>query len=292
MANEISHRAALNSALDQSEIVVAPGIFDMLSVRAASEFDFKALYLTGYGVSASLLGKPDAGVATYTDFVGRISALRAITNLPLIADGDTGFGGLYNVQQTVLGYERAGASAIQIEDQEFPKRCGHTRGRRVVPTEDMVDKIKVAAQARRHLDFLIIARTDARTEHGLDEALSRADQFLGAGADILFVESPQSEKEIETIASRFKQAKLLINMVPGGHTPILPPTDLQAMGYDIVIQPTFALGVAAAALKTAYGQLAKGDTSLNTTTDYLDIEQLSQMIGFEDVWNLDDTFSK
>src|SRR5690606_24997352 len=172
---------------------------------------FNALYMTGYGVVASYLGLPDAGLASYTDMVGRVRQIARGTTTPLIADGDTGYGGLLNVDFTVRGYEEAGAQAVQIEDQEYPKKCGHTPGRRVVPIADAVRRIKVASEARSSKDFHIIARTDARTALGLDEALRRGEAFLKAGADILFIESPESEAEMEKIGRSF-DVPLVANM--------------------------------------------------------------------------------
>jgi len=186
----------LRQRLQRPGLVVAPGVHDMVSLRLADALGFDALYMTGFGTVASHLGLPDAGLATYTDMVGRVRQMATQARTPLIADGDTGYGGLLNVQHTVQGYEAAGAQAIQLEDQEVPKKCGHTPGRRVVPMADMVRKIEVAVASRRSRDFLIIARTDARTAHGLDEALRRAEAYARAGADVLFVESPENEDEM------------------------------------------------------------------------------------------------
>ena len=199
-------RADLRTRLRAKELLVAPGVFDGISARIADQMGFEALYMTGYGTVASHLGLPDAGIATYSDMVGRVEVIADGTTTPLIADGDTGYGGLLNVQYTVRGYEAAGAVAIQLEDQEFPKKCGHMLGRRVVPIEDMVDKVKVAVASRESSDFLIIARTDARTTLGLDEALRRAEAYAKAGADILFVESPESVEEMRTIGRDFRSA--------------------------------------------------------------------------------------
>jgi len=175
-------RPNLRARLAQKDLLVAPGVFDGISAKIADQMDFEALYMTGYGTVASHLGLPDAGIATYTDMVSRVAVIAGGSTTPLIADGDTGYGGLLNVQYTVRGYEAAGAIAIQLEDQEFPKKCGHMLGRRVVPIEDMVDKIKVATASRDDSNFLIIARTDARTTLGLDEALRRAEAYSKAGA--------------------------------------------------------------------------------------------------------------
>src|SRR5882757_541667 len=168
-----STAGAMRARLNATGLISAPGVYDMISARIAERMGFSALYMTGFGVVASYLGLPDAGLATYSDMVGRVSQICTIARTPLIADADTGYGGLLNVAHTVRGYIKAGAAGIQIEDQEFPKKCGHTPGRRVIATEDMVKKIKVATEAREDADFQIIARTDARTSLGLDEALRR-----------------------------------------------------------------------------------------------------------------------
>ncbi|HYF57842.1 MAG TPA: isocitrate lyase/PEP mutase family protein, partial [Burkholderiaceae bacterium] len=173
----VRQRTAFAERLARPGLIVAPGVHDMVSLRLADSFGFDALYMTGFGTVASHLGLPDAGIATYTDMAGRVRAMASMARAPLVADGDTGYGGLLNVHHTVRGYEAAGAAAIQLEDQEFPKKCGHTPGRRVIATEDMVRKIRVAAEARSSRDFLVIARTDARTSLGLDEALRRAEAY-------------------------------------------------------------------------------------------------------------------
>src|SRR5690606_28013292 len=200
----------LKALLAGGEFILAPGVFEMFSARIADRMGFKALYMTGYGVSASHLGLPDAGLVTYTDMVGRARTIAEGTTTPLIADADTGFGGLINIRQTVRGYEAAGVQAIQIEDQEMPKKCGHTPNRRVVPLPDMLRRIEVAVDARRHDDTLIIARTDARTGLGLDEAIRRGKAFAAAGADIVFIEAPESADEFRRIGESI-DAWLLAN---------------------------------------------------------------------------------
>lgn len=192
----------LNDVLERGEFVVAPGVFEMLSARIADRMGFRALYMTGYGISASYLGLADAGIATYTDMVSRARTIAEGIATPLIADADTGFGGLINVRHTVRGYEAAGVQAIQIEDQEMPKKCGHTPGRRVIPVDDMVRKIEVALDARTRQDTLIIARTDARTSLGLDEAIHRGKAYAKAGADIIFVEAPELRRSFGAWAAR------------------------------------------------------------------------------------------
>ena len=200
--------------------------------------------------------------------------------MPLIADGDTGYGGLLNVDRTVRGYQTAGAAGIQIEDQEFPKKCGHTEGRRVIEAADAVAKIRVAVAARDDADFLIVARTDARYTHGLDEALHRGEQFLEAGADILFVESPESLDELARIGETFKGAILLANMVEGGRTPFLSTAELAPLGFRIGLYPASGFLAAAGALQAVYARLAGGGTSVGADAPMLDFKAMNRLMGF------------
>ena len=274
---------SLKKRLSQPGLVIAPGVFDMVSLRLADTFGFDALYMTGFGTVASHLGLPDAGLATYSDMVGRVSAMAGMARTPLIADGDTGYGGLLNVRHTVQGYEAAGAAAIQLEDQEFPKKCGHTPGRRVIPMEDMVRKIRVAVEARRSPDFLIIARTDARTTLGLDEALRRAEAYAKAGADILFVESPETEEEMRTIGRQLDRP-LLANMVEGGRTPVLSREELESIGYKIAIFPVTALLAAVQSMQAVYEGFRSQGSSVATGVPLMPFADLTRLMGFEDVW--------
>jgi 2-methylisocitrate lyase-like PEP mutase family enzyme len=269
--------------LRAGEFLVAPGVFDMISARIADRMGFDALYLTGYGAVASLLGLPDAGLATYTEMLGRVTQIARGTRTPLLADGDTGYGGLLNVRHTVRGYEAAGAAGIQLEDQEFPKKCGHTPGRRVIPAEDMVKKIRVAVDSRTSADFLIIARTDARTALGLDEALRRGEAYARAGADVLFIESPESETEMIRIGKCF-DLPLLANMVEGGRTPLLPAARLREIGYRLAIFPATGFLAAAAALEAVYATLKRDGSSLGLPVPLYDFMAMSRLMGFEEVW--------
>ena len=280
----------LKTAIVSGDIVVAPGIYDMISALVADKMAFPALYVTGYGTVASYLGLPDAGLATYTDMIHRISTFASMTNTPIIADADTGYGGLLNVAHTVKGYEQAGVSAIQLEDQEFPKKCGHTPNRRVIPMEDMVRKIRVACDTRTSEDFLIIARTDARSGLGLDEALRRAEAYSRAGADILFVESPESEEEMIKICKTLDKP-ILANMVSGGRTPVLPAERLKEMGFSVVIQPTAGFLATAAALTKSYGELKEKGT-ITEKTDLYPFSEFNQLIGFPEVWAFDKRYAE
>jgi 2,3-dimethylmalate lyase len=281
--SQFSHacrRSQLAARLRQGDLVVAPGVFEMISAKMADRMGFDALYMTGYGTVASYLGLPDAGLASYTDMVNRVQQFTAITTTPMICDGDTGYGGLLNVMHTVRGYERAGACAIQLEDQEFPKKCGHMLGRRVVPAQQMVEKIRVAVESRSDPDFLIIARTDARTTLGLDEALRRADLYARAGADLLFVESPESVQEMETICRHF-DLPLVANMVEGGRTPVLSYEQLQQLGYGLAIFPATAFLAAGAAFESVYQGIKQTGSSQNGSVPLYGFDQFSGLMGFD-----------
>ena len=284
-------RARLKQRLQEPGLVVAPGVFDMVSLRLADSFGFDALYMTGYGTVASHMGLPDAGLATYSDMVGRVTAMAGMAKTPLIADADTGYGGLLNMRHTIQGYEAAGAAAIQLEDQEFPKKCGHTPGRRVIPMEDMVRKIQVAVDSRTDPNFLIIARTDARTTLGLDEALRRAEAYARAGADILFVESPESEEEMRRIGQSF-DVPLVANMVEKGRTPVLTRPELEALGYKIAIFPVTALLAGVQAMTQVYQQFKDTGSSANGPTPLYDFADLTQLMGFEDVWAFEKRYAE
>jgi 2,3-dimethylmalate lyase len=250
-------------------VLIAPGAYDALTARIAARAGAEAVYMTGFGVAGSLLGVPDIGIVTATEMIDRVRALvPAAAPAFLIADGDNGHGGAANVERMVRAYEQAGAAAIQLEDQVLPKRCGHMEGKEVVPMDEGAAKIRAAGAARASRDFLIIARTDARAIHGRDEACRRADAYLEAGADILFVEAPQSEQELRFIADRFKGVPLVANMVEDGKTPMLNATDLGAIGYRLVLFPITALLNAARTAERTYAALLKGkpDPTLERVT--------------------------
>ena len=282
----------LKATMKDGTFVVAPGIFDMISARVADGMGFSALYATGFGTVASHLGIADAGIATYSDMVSRVGLFARSCATPVIADADTGYGGLLNVRHTVLGYEAAGVAAIQIEDQEVPKKCGHTPGRRVIPTRDMCLKIEVAVEARRSDDFLIIARTDARTTLGLDEAIARGKAFAKAGADVVFIESPESEAEMVRIGQEV-DAKLLANMVEGGRTPLLPAARLKDIGYDIAIYPAVGFLAVAAATERVFGHLLKhGDSTGLPARETYGFGRMCELMGFPDVWDFEKRWAR
>lgn len=274
----------LRTALDAGPLAVAPGVFDMISAKVADGMGFPALYATGFGMVASNLGIADAGVATYSDMVGCAGRIAQGCATPVIADADTGYGGLLNVRNTVRGYEAAGVAAVQIEDQESPKKCGHTPGRRVIPAEEMALKIEVAVEARRSADLLIIARTDARTTLGLDEAIRRGVLYAAAGADVVFIESPESRDELARIGQEVPGRKL-VNNVEGGRTPVLPAEELQSFGFCLAIYPAVGFLAAAAAAERAYGHLRQaGDSNGVAAQDSYGFGRMCDLMGFPEVW--------
>ncbi len=273
----------LRGLLVPGRCLALPGVFDGISARVAGSLGFPALYMTGYGAVASALGAPDAGTATYTEMLDRVRCIAGCVSVPFLADGDTGYGGLLNVERTVRGYAAAGAAGIQLEDQEFPKKCGHTEFRRVIPMADAVHKVRVAVEARPDREFLIAARTDARYAHGLDEALRRAEGFLEAGADILFVESPESLEELRRVGETFRGATLLANMVEGGRTPYLSTDELAGMGFTVALFPATGFLAAAHALRAAYSHLQAAGIGTGGEASLLPFSEMNRLMGFERV---------
>lgn len=279
-------KVMLDQRLTRGEFICAPGVFDLISAKIADEMNFPALYMTGYGTVASNLGLPDAGIASYSQMVERVERISSMANTPLIADGDTGYGGLLNVDQTVKGYEQAGAAAIQLEDQEFPKKCGHTPNRKVIPCDEMVTKIKVALAARTSPRFLIIARTDARANYGLDEAISRGQAFADAGADVVFIEAPESVDELKEIGLSIDKP-LMANMVDGGKTPLLSVNELKDLGYQIAIFPCTAFLAMGAAVQAVYKTIAENGSTRDFSLPLYDFENFSKLMGFDRVWEFE-----
>jgi len=287
MANPI-----LRQMLNKGDFFVVPGMQDMIATAVANKVGFPIVYGTGYWLTASSLGMPDAGLASYTQMLDRMATLVQTSNAAVIADADTGYGGLLNVAHTVKGYERAGVTAIQIEDQEFPKKCGHTPFKRCVPVEDMVEKIKVAAETREDKEnFLIIARTDARAADGVDAALRRLEAYDKAGADILFFEAPQSEAEMREACAAFKKP-MMANMADGGKTPILPAAQLADIGYDFAIYPSMTSLVAAAAMEQALRQLKEQGLSQSPDIPLFDFTEFCKLIGFQQVWDFEKRWAR
>jgi carboxyvinyl-carboxyphosphonate phosphorylmutase len=280
----------LRSLLARRKILVAPGAYDGLSARIIESSGFEAVYVTGYGLSASVLGKPDTGLLTQTEMVSRIAAIAEAVSLPVIADGDTGYGNAVNVFRTVREYEKAGAACIQLEDQVAPKKCGHMLGREVIPAQEMAGKIRAACDARRNDDFLIMARTDARTAHGIEEALERGKLYEEAGADILFIESPETVEEMKRITSSFR-VPVLANMVEHGRTPFLNVGELEEIGYDIAIFPVGPLYAAAKALQNVLGTLKRSGSTAGCVDRMIPFGEFNELMDLDAVREMEKKYS-
>jgi len=249
----------LRRMLNEPGIIVAPGAYDGISARLIERHGFKAVYMTGAGTAASALGQADLGLTTLTEMATHAGHIASCISLPLIADADTGYGNPLNVIRTVREYERAGVAALHLEDQVFPKKCGHIAGKAVIPMKEFAEKIRAAAENRTDPDFVIIARTDARAVNGIDDAIERGLRYREAGADVIFVEAPTSREEIERVAREIK-APLLSNQVPGGKTPGLTVTELEKLGYKMVIFPVVSLMSATLAIESALTKLKEHGT--------------------------------
>lgn len=257
---------------------MAPGAFNALSAKIIEQAGFEAVYMTGYGASADLLGVPDYGLLTLTEMANHASRLAEAVNIPLIADGDTGYGNVINVRRTIREYEKAGVAAIHIEDQVMPKRCGHMEGKQLIDAREFAKKIEAAVEARTDPDFVIIARTDARAVMGLDEAIKRAKMAKEAGADMIFVEAPQSVDELKRIAEEI-DVPLMANMIEHGKTPLISVEELQSLGYKLVIYPLTTLYVAAKAIQDAVKELKKLGTTSGLIEKMLAFPEFNKLIG-------------
>ncbi len=270
--------------LETKQFFAVPGIQDMIAAVIANKVGFDIVYGTGYWLTASAWGLPDAGIATYTEMHNRMATLVKTSDAAVIADGDTGYGGLLNVHHTVRGYEAAGVTSIQLEDQEFPKKCGHTPYKRLVPTEDMVEKIKVAVDARTDPNFLIIARTDARQSEGMDGVLRRLEAYAEAGADVVFPEALTSEEEMRKACETFDKP-VMANMSNGGLSPVPPADVLAQIGYAYAIYPSLTSLAAAAAMEKALIDLK--EKGIGEPDGLFSFKEFCSLIGFEEVWAFD-----
>jgi len=269
----------LRQMLREPGIVVAPGAYDGISARLIEAHGYRAVYMTGGGTAASQIGQPDLGLTTLTEMATQVQHLASAVSLPLIADADTGYGNALNVVRTVREYERAGAAGLHMEDQVFPKKCGHIGGKQVIPARDFADKIRAASEYRTDPDFVIIARTDSRAVHGLDDAIERGNLYREAGADVIFVEAPLTEDEIGRVAREVK-APLLINIAAGGKTPLVKTSELQRLGFKIVIYPAVCLLAAVGAIEQALVRLRERESDAPDGTP-LPVLELFRKVGFD-----------
>ena len=283
--------ALLARATSERRPLVVPGCYDALSARLVEQAGFDAVYMTGFGTTASLLGRPDVGLLGLAEMVDNARRITATITVPLVADADTGYGNPINVIRTVREYERAGVAALHIEDQIMPKRCGHMENKQVIDTASMTAKIRAAVAARRNDEFLVIARTDSRATHGLDEALRRASAFAEAGADILFVEALLGEDEIERVASEFAGFPLLFNWAEGGKTPPLTYDEIAALGFAMIIMPIGTLLAATAAMQQFLRKLKESGTPAPFVGEMMAFEEFTNIVGLPDVVALDAGFT-
>lgn len=271
----------LKRLLEEGRFVAAPGIYDLIGVHLANEIGFDAIYASGYWMTTSTLGLPDLGLATYSEMIDRVARITEFSDAPVIADADTGYGGLVNLHRTVRGYENAGVSGFQLEDQIFPKKCGHTPDRPVIPIEEMVQKIRVALDTRLDENFLVIARTDSRTDYGLDEAVRRGSAYAAAGADLVFVEALTSEDEMERVC-REVPGRLIANMAPTGVTPVLTAARLEEMGFSAAIFPGLTAMTAMTTMERALRRLKETGDSTHPDLETFDFKRACRLFGFDE----------
>jgi 2,3-dimethylmalate lyase len=281
----------LRELLASPQPILAPGVFDALGAKLVEEAGFSAVYMTGFGTAAALLGRPDVGLLTMTEMVDNAGRIAAACDLPVIADADTGYGNAINVIRTVQEFVRAGVAAIHLEDQAAPKRCGHTSGKELIPSEDMEGKIRAAVAARGSSDLVIIARTDARAVEGLPAALERARQYQKAGADVLFVEAPETEAEVTMVAEELSDVPLLFNWAEGGRTPALGYDRLSALGYKIVIFPLATLLVTTGGVRRALAEIREAGTPMPILPQLVGFEDFLETIGLPEINELQGRFA-
>ena len=270
----------LRHLIEAPEILVAPGVYDALTAAVAEGAGFKSVYLSGAAVAYTRLGLPDIGLSTMSEMESTLSLIRDRIEIPIVIDADTGFGNALNAARTMKVYERAGANALQVEDQTFPKRCGHLKDKSLIPAAEMAGKIQAMAETRRSDDTLIIARTDAIAVEGFEPAMDRAERYVAAGADMLFIEAPRSREELETIATRFGgRVPLMANMVEGGATPIQGKDDLQALGYSFVIFPGGIVRALLRSMENYYDSLMATGSNAAFADRMHDLTSLNDKLG-------------
>jgi 2,3-dimethylmalate lyase len=282
--------ARLRALLESGQTIVAPGAFDPLAARLVEEAGFPAVYMTGFGTSAALIGRPDVGLLTMTEMAGNAGAIAACVDIPVIADADTGYGNPLNVIRTVGAYEAAGVAGIHIEDQVAPKKCGHMEGKLVIPAQEMAQKVRAAAEARTQPEFVIIARTDARAVEGLERAIERGRLYREAGADVLFIEAVVSDAEAEQVARAFPDVPLLFNWAEGGKTPPIGLDRLTELGYRIVIFPISTLLAATAGMRRILREIAQAGTPAAALGDLPAFGDFLNFIGLPQVREIEQRY--
>lgn len=280
----------LRRLLEAPELLIAPGVAECVAARLVAEQGFDALYMTGAGTTATRLGMPDVGLLGVTEMADNAGRIAAAAGLPLIADADTGYGGPINVRRTIQCYERAGVAGVHVEDQSWPKRCGHLAGKTLIPAEEMCAKIRAAADARTDPDFVVIARTDAIAVEGFEAALDRARAYEDAGADALFVEAPVTMAQVEAIPKAFARPTLY-NMAMSGKTPVLAAREIEALGFGVVIYPGLSFSAAIPAIRRALGELRDTGGIDPARNDMAGFRDFFELMGLEAVQDLESRYA-
>ena len=280
----------LRRMLREPGIIMAPGAYDCLTARIIEQAGFPAVYMTGAGTSVARLGYPDLALATMTEMVANAADIAAAIEVPVIADADTGYGGILNIQRTIRQYERSGVAAVHIEDQEFPKRCGHLDNKRVISPEDMVGKIQAAVDARTDEDFVIIVRTDALAVTDWDDTMRRCEAYTKAGADVLFVEALRSPEEAER-AARSLELPLLYNFVETGKSPLIPAQELERLGFKLVIYPASALLTVSKVVSDLMRDLMTRGTTAHLVENMVSLQDCFESVGLSEMLALDESYS-
>ena len=282
--------ARLRKLLSGSGCVIAPGVADALAARLVARAEFEAVYMTGFGTSLTRLGMPDVGLLTATEMVDNAGRIVDASGLPVIADADTGYGNPINTRRTIRDYEKAGVAGVHIEDQQWPKRCGHLAGKRVIPTAEMVAKIKAACDARQDADFVIIARCDAIAVEGLEAALERGARYREAGADVLFIEAPVGREQVERVARQFKGVPLLYNMASSGKTPDLAADELGCLGFRIAIYPNWIILAAIPAMQSMLAELKRTGSIAGLRDKVATFKQFTDIAGLPEIQQLEERY--
>jgi 2,3-dimethylmalate lyase len=277
---------SVRQILDQHGQLVMPGVYDALSAKIAARAGFEVVFITGYSLSATLLGEPDFGLLTQTEVVNAATRICSVTDTPVIVDADTGYGNAINVIRTVEDLIRAGAAGMFLEDQVWPKRCGHMKGKQVIALEEQLNKLRAAIDARKDRDFFIVARTDSRQALGLDEAITRGVAFKEAGADAVFIEAPQSKEEMKEIASRVP-GPLVANMLERGVTPLMGPAELKELGYQLIVWPLAPLYSVAKTLADTYGTLRREGSTIKILDKLMPFDDFNEIVGLNDKYAAD-----
>jgi carboxyvinyl-carboxyphosphonate phosphorylmutase len=281
----------LRELLASPDLIVAPGAYDALSARLIAQAGFSVVYMTGFGTAASVLGQPDVGLLTMSEMVSRAAALASVVgDLPLIADADTGYGNPINVRRTIREYEHAGVAGLHIEDQVWPKKCGHMEGKQVIPMDEMAQKIRAAVDARQDPDFVIIARTDANAVYGLEDAIQRGQAYREVGADVIFIEAPRSIEELRAIAQAFQDVPLLFNWAESGKTPALSLDEIRTLGYKLVLFPVSMLFAATHAMLGLLEVFKQGQTSAPFAERMVTFSQFTDHVGLPEIQALESRY--